>query len=205
MKPQGWRLAAPWLALVVLLLVPLYAVSTALVIRSGLFDPQDRSISDEEIKALWAFIAAGLATGGTVVGLLLTRSYNERTLQQTTLDTVVKGLELLVNDDGSYARKAKIAGALAALVHLGHPVIAMRVLTAVWQEDAVDPGTACWLIGEVFKTGSMHSHNEAAKLLLRHAGELTYDAKGEREWPSISMENCQGLHRMSEDLICIPS
>jgi hypothetical protein len=136
MKPQGWRLAAPWLALVVLLLVPLYAVSTALVIRSGLFDPQDRSISDEEIKALWAFIAAGLATGGTVVGLLLTRSYNERTLQQTTLDTVVKGLELLVNDDGSYARKAKIAGALAALVHLGHPVIAMRVLTAVWQEDA---------------------------------------------------------------------
>jgi len=74
MKPQGWRLAAPWLALVVLLLVPLYAVSTALVIRSGLFDPQDRSISDEEIKALWAFIAAGLATGGTVVGLLLTTS-----------------------------------------------------------------------------------------------------------------------------------
>jgi hypothetical protein len=93
MDLRRWKLAAPWLSLIILLLVPLYAVSAALIIRSGLFNLQDRSISEAEIKALWAFIAAGLATGGTVVGLLLTRSYNDRTLQQTTLDTVVKGLE----------------------------------------------------------------------------------------------------------------
>jgi hypothetical protein len=187
MDLRRWKLAAPWLSLIVLLLIPLYAVSAALIIRSGLFNLQDRSISGEEIKALWAFIAAGLATGGTVVGLLLTRSYNDRTLQQTTLDTVVKGLELLVNDDGSYAKRPKVAGALAALVHLGHPVIAMRTLSPAWEEGAVDPATASWLISEVFKTGSPQSQAEAAELLFRHASELTSDEKGKFHFPDVLM------------------
>lgn len=170
---------ASWLVLVAFLLVPLYAVSVAVAIRSDLFDLEKGPIGDKEITAIWAFIASGLATGGTIVGLLLTKSYNDRTLERTTLDTVVKGLELLVNDDGTYAKKAKIAGSLAALVHLGHPTIAMRTLSIAWGEGAVDNATACWLLSEVFKGGSEQSQLEASELLYRHANDLTTDEPGQ--------------------------
>jgi hypothetical protein len=92
-----------------------------------------------------------------------------------------------VNDDGSYAKRPKVAGALAALVHLGHPVIAMRTLSPAWEEGVVDPGTASWLISEVFKTGSPQSQAEAAELLFRHASELTTDEKGKFYFPDILM------------------
>jgi hypothetical protein len=160
-------------------------LSGAVVIRSDLFDLQKGAIGDKEISAIWAFIASGLATGATIVGLLLTRSYNDRALERTTLDTVVKGLELLVNGDGTYAKKAKIAGSLAALVHLGHPTIAMRTLSVAWDEGAVDAATACWLISEVFKEGSEQSQLEASKLLYQHADDLTTNEPGRFDWPPV--------------------
>jgi hypothetical protein len=69
----------PWIILAVLLVIPLYAVSAAFAIRSGVFDI-NKDISSDEYKALWAFIASGIATTATLVGLLLTRAHNQRTL-----------------------------------------------------------------------------------------------------------------------------
>ena len=199
MATEKVRRAAPWIALSILLLLPLYVLSTAFAIRSGVLDLNRKSITADEYKAMWAFLASGLATAATIIGLLLTRSHNARTLafqkdvenqklvaaeetdRRLALDSVVKGLELLVAD-GKYAPKARIAGALGALVHLNHPVIAMRALSAAWDEEAVDNATACWLIGEVLSGDSDEAAREATILLRRHATKLPR-TEGTTEWP----------------------
>jgi hypothetical protein len=107
-------------------------------------------------------------------------------LERTSLDTVVKGLELLVGPEGKYAPKARVGGALAALVHLGHPVIAIRTLSAAWEEDAVDTDTATWLIGEVMRIGTDESILEAARLLAANVPKLSDVSKPENvSWPAI--------------------
>jgi hypothetical protein len=179
------RAAGPWVGLLLLLLLPIYVISAVFAIRSGLFDLRDRTISDSEIQAVWTLVASGIATAVTLIGLLLTRSHNQRMLERTAMDTVVKGLELIVGHEGKYAPKARVAGALAALVHLGHPIIAMRTLNAAWADEAVDLDTATWLIGEVMKTGSDESKNEASILLATYASRLAYDEpqRGMVSWP----------------------
>jgi hypothetical protein len=59
--------------------------------------PSRRALSTEDVRALWAFIGSGLGASVTLVGLLLSRSHNERTLalqaeaeRRLALDTVVK-------------------------------------------------------------------------------------------------------------------
>jgi hypothetical protein len=178
-------------------------MSIAFAVRTGVFDLTDKTISDEELKALWAFIATGLGTAATIIGLLFTKSHNARTLAlqaeaekrksileseseaRLRLDTVVKGLDLLTATDGGYAPKAKMAGGLAALIHLGHPVIAMRTLAAAWDDNAVDPATACWLINEVLLYGSRDSKEEAAELLREHSSNLTSEQEGHYAWPTV--------------------
>jgi hypothetical protein len=188
------KAAGPWLAVCLFLLLPIYVISAVVVIRSNIFDLDDGAIGGEEFKALWTFIASGLATAATVIGLLFTKSHNDRTLafqkesekegfKRFQLDTVVKGLEL-VGSGKDYSPKAKIAGGLAAMIHLDQPVVAMRTLSAAWTDKAVDTRTACWLISEVLETGSDASKEEAADLLLRHASDLvSNDLNGVYDWP----------------------
>jgi hypothetical protein len=96
----------------------------------------------------------------------------------------------MVVSDGTYAPKARIAGSLATLVHLGHPAIAMRALAIIWEEDRVDRGTACWLISEVLRTGSEISKKEAAELLFLHAETLTREARPSYyDWPDVLIDN----------------
>jgi hypothetical protein len=172
------------------------------MIRSGVFDLKERDISADEYKAVWAFIAAGVGTVATIVGFLLTSAHNQRTLafqediearktvaqtevdKRLALDTAIRGLEL-IGSEGKYAPPATIAGALATLVHLGHPVIAMRTLDAAWDDGAVDAATGCWLIGQVFQEGSKESMLEAARLLRTHARGLcgSETELGVYEWP----------------------
>jgi hypothetical protein len=175
----------PWLVLALFLLLPIYAISASLAVRSGLFDLRDRTVSDREIQAIWTLVASGIATAVTLIGLLLTRSHNQRMLERTSLDTVVKGLELILGHEGRYAPRARVAGALAALVHLGHPVIAMRTLNAAWEDNAVDTDTATWLISEVMSAGSKDSKIEASVLLSSRASELCVDSDPPRvSWPA---------------------
>ena len=82
MRYRRLRAVAPWLSLLVFLLLPIYLISVAFAIRSGLFDLKDRSITDKEIQAIWTLVASGIATGATLVGLLLTRSHNARLLSR---------------------------------------------------------------------------------------------------------------------------
>jgi len=80
------------------------------------------------------------------------------------------------------------AGSLAALVHLGHPVIAMRAPRAAWSDGPVDVDTAVWLINEVLDDGSPASQIEASSLLCEHAGDLCDNRDGhggEFSWPAL--------------------
>lgn len=192
--------SAPWLAVVLLFLLPLYIVSFASAARSGLFSLNGRVLSDQQFRALLTFIASGFATIATVLGLLFTRSHNRRTEELTTarhresearliLESGVKSLELLVLSDGHYAPRARVAGALATLVHLGHPSIAMRTLRAIWSQDAVDSGTAAWLVSEVYKKRDSEDIKlEAAYLLRDHVRKLPTDIRPQFEWPDALWE-----------------
>jgi hypothetical protein len=200
-KGQGISgLGKLWWGVLVFIVLPLYAITSALVLRSHVFSSNRTVLSSEDVRALWAFIGSGVGASVTLVGLLLARSHNERTLALQTeaernrtaaakeaemrlaLDTVVKGLDMVATS-GTYAPRAKIAGALAALVHLNHPIIAMRTLGAAWADGAVDVPSATWLINEVFELGSDQSQLEAAALLDIHATELCTSTPGIFFWP----------------------
>jgi hypothetical protein len=197
-----WKIVRRW-AFVVLFVAPIYALIVVLLLRSGFFK-FSAPINDNQYKVLWTFVATALGTAATVIGLLLTQSHNRRTLafqrdvenrkllaeaeaeRRQKLDTVVKGLELVSSSEGKYAVLARVAGSLAALVHLGHPVIAMRALSAAWRDGSVDLATAVWLINEVLEHGSPASQLEACRLLFRHAGTMCDkddDHAGDFEWP----------------------
>lgn len=184
-----------WWAVLILIALPLYAIAIALVIRSHVFAFGHGSLSAGDVHELWAFVAAGVTASVTLVGLLFTRSHNQRNLalqreaeKRLVLETVVKSLDL-VAPTGTYAPSAKIAGALAALVHLGHPVIAMRTLGAAWGDGVVENASAVWLINEVFGSRTEQSQLEAATLLDIYAPELCADAPGNFSWPmSIEFE-----------------
>lgn len=178
-----------WWAILILIVLPLYAIAASLVIRSHVFAFGGGPLSKEDVQALWAFVASGITASLTLVGLLFTRSHNRRTLalqieaeRRLVLETVVKGLDLVAPTD-EYAPKAKIAGALAALVNLNHPVIAMRTLGAAWGDGVADTASAVWLINEVFELDDEQSQLEAATLLDIHASELCGDAPGNFSWP----------------------
>jgi hypothetical protein len=164
-------------------------VSVAFAWRAGLLD-LDGDVTTDQYKAMLAFIGTSLAGTATLVGALVTRSQNLRTVavqqrenDRLALDTVVKSLELIAIE-GTYSPPAKIAGALATMVHLGHPVIAMLTTAAVWDQQKLSPEAGCWLVGQTLERGSDVSKHDAASLLLRHAAELPVGSNpGELHWP----------------------
>lgn len=201
-SPQGWRVA---FLLASTLLCAVLALIAILLVRTGFFR-FNAPITNVQYKALWTFLAAALGAAVTLIGLILTHSHNVRTLtfqadvanrqsmaerevdNRQKLETVVKSLELVSTADHAYAVPAQVAGSLAALVHLGHPVIAMRTLHAAWSDGSVDVATAVWLINEVLDGGSPASQKEASHLLCEHASDLCDkrdDHKGEFEWPEL--------------------
>jgi hypothetical protein len=199
---QSWRIS---FFLAFILLCAVLALIVILLIRSGFFK-FGTPITDTQYKALWTFLASALGAAVTLIGLTLTRSHNARTLalqsdvanrtliaerdaeNRQKLQAAVEGLQLVSTNEGKYAVSAQVAGSLAALVHLGHPVIAMRALRAAWSDGPVDVDTAVWLINEVLDKGSRESQVEASSLLCEHAADLCDDRdghEGEFSWPAL--------------------
>jgi len=188
------RIGQHWLALtfVLLVVIPVYALVAAVVVRSGLWHFHGGPFNDEQFKALLLFLGTALGTTATLIGLLVTRASAARSLAQQQLDTAVQALNLIRNDQG-YAAKAVISGALATLVHLGHPVIAMRTLQTAWSSgDAVDVKTAVWLIDQVLASNAssasasdlIASKQEAVEMLNANLAQLVHDDRpGDVDWP----------------------
>jgi hypothetical protein len=162
-----------WLFYVILgvLVAPIYVLGASLAVRADLFDfKSDTPLSADDARAVWGFLGAAIAATVSAIGLLITRSNDLRTFafqqqveenknrqqretdQRLTLDTAVQCLTLLGDD--KYAPPARIAGALTSLVHLRHPIIALRCLAAMWPEgNAVDVKTAVWIMEQAFDKG----------------------------------------------------
>ncbi len=159
-------------AFVVLIVLPLYAALVVVSVRTNLLDLNGDEFTDEQYKAVWTFLGVALGTAATIMGAILTKSNNDKNLaeqregeRRQKLDTAVQALNLIKQDD-KYATKAVTAGALATLVHLGHPTIAMQATEVAVSDDAVAPATAVWLIDQVL-TGEagMTSKGDAIALL----------------------------------------
>jgi hypothetical protein len=163
-----------------------------LVVRTAIFLLDSLGHSSGQLaEAALAFLASVLGTCVTVAGLWLTKAHNDRTESRLALETVATGLNLIGQGDG-YAPSAKVAGALATLIHLDQPVIAIRALRTAWLDNAVDAETATWLIGEVLKSGTPGSQLEAARLLYARADKLTElrsDGSLDVHWPYWLYEN----------------
>ena len=193
-RTPGWLIPTLWVVLGFLLL-SLIAVAVFLLARMDFFSGQP--LTDEEIKSLWAFLGVALGAVVTLIGTLLTEQHNRRTAVLTreagererlakqaqqildnqaekrlTLDTVAKLLEL-ITDAGGYARPARVGGAIATLVELEGGTVALRILGELWGADAVDSGTAVWLIDRVLSGDRPdEEQTDAAELLASYAPKL---------------------------------
>ena len=121
--------------------------------------------------------ASVLGTTASIAGTWITKQHDDRTDARLTLETVTTSLNL-IGQSGGYAPSAQVAGALATLIHLDHPVIAIRSLRAAWLDQVVDTETATWLIGEVLDSGRNESQCEAARLLFSKASALCGPLRG---------------------------
>jgi hypothetical protein len=202
-----------WIAVlfVCFLVVPLYLLLISIVVRSGLLDLRGAAFGDEQFKALIAFLGVALGTAGTVLGALIAKATSDRAFAEQReserrslvmeaesnnrqrLDTAVQVLNLIKVDAGSYPGKAVTGGALATLVHLGQPVIAMRTLQSALADDAVDIATAVWLIDQVLSANPRErahgevsaSKDDALEVLAKLVDSLPDDDHpGNFEWPS---------------------
>lgn len=134
---------------------------------------------------MWSLVGVVVAAAVTLIGVLFTRAQGARAERRLALETTVNGLKLLMASDGTrYAPQGVVAGAIATLVHLKHPVIAMRALGGCWRDGAIDVASATWVISEVFDQGDPQAQLEAASMLDAHAATLCADDPGALSWPA---------------------
>ncbi len=139
---------------------------------------------------MWGFIGAAVAAAVALIGALFTRAQAARADRRLALETTVNGLKLMTVADGTrYAPEGVVAGAIAALVHLQHPVIAMRALGACWGDKGIDIASATWVISEIFDGDDPQAQLEAAAMLDAHATELCGSDPGALSWPA-AIEFC---------------
>ena len=205
-----------WLPIsfVALLVAPLYLLLISVVVRSDLLSTWEAPLTSDQFRALFAFLGVALGVVATTLGALLTKANNDRALAQKEeserrmlvearesnsrqkLDTAIQVLSLIKNED-KYAGKAVTGAAIATLVILGYPVIAMRTLGAALAEQVVDSASAAWVIDQVLSQDlrpvpggdagpeSLPSREAAAVLLFDHVSLLTQqDRPGAYDWPS---------------------
>ena len=175
----------PFAFLAIFVILPLLWIGACLTIRSGIYLPWGNTSKNTPdpnlIRMFLIFIGGGLATAVTLIASLLTYDHNrlererlrERSQEEERrlmLDLAIRNLELM-----SISKQAKVAGALANMVELGHTDMALRTLEPIWRTKQVDAGTATWLIDQVLeeeeKNGNKQSPaiDEAITLLQVHA------------------------------------
>jgi len=190
LNPVKQNMRWMWVTFLLFVVLPLYAIAASLLIRSGLFRHNGGSVSNDQLKAAWTFLAAGVAAGATILGALLTKSYNDKNLASQNLNTVVSALGL-ISKDGQYSTGAATAAGLATLVQLGHPIVAMRALRPAFMDKAVDCDTFTWLISQVLTSNTTvgtpkdleDAKEEAAGLLREFSGKLTDHDSADFSWP----------------------
>lgn len=95
------------------------------------------------VVAVLALFGSLFATTVTLIGLMLKRSFDARTLilqteaeERLKLDTAIKAVELFKSAAGA-ASPSESAGALFALVRLGQFHFALALLEELWPKDLI--------------------------------------------------------------------
>jgi hypothetical protein len=168
-------------------------IALSVVIRAQVYDVGTPLTNDEQFKALWTFIAAGLTASASLAAALFSDARQQEASKRQTLEAVSESLKL-ISEPGA-CPQAVSGGALATITYLGHPTIAMRALTGASDARAVDRDTTVWLLGWVLTgrltTGTRaeraSAREEAAALLrsmARGSGLTYHDYRGSFAWPS---------------------
>lgn len=161
-----------------LLLLSLITVAATLLIRMDFVS--SAVPTDAQIRSLWAFLGVAFSAVVTLIGTLLAAQHNIRTAdlaketeERLTLDTVAKLLEL-ITDNGQYAQRARVSGAIATMMELHGGSIPIRILAELWGADKVDTETAVWLLERVLREENAGSTDprEAASMLAANAHRL---------------------------------
>lgn len=193
-------------AIALFVVLPMMWIATCLAIRSGIYLPwanKPKNPPDTKlIQVFLVFIGGGLAATVTLIGSLLAYDHNslerQRLKEQSqqeharlkeesqlanvriTLDSTIRDLELLTSN-----KQARVAGALANMVKLGHSDVALRTLDPIWTSKEVDPATATWVIDQVLLKENADSPavNEATTMLMIHARSLIDAKRKVLGWP----------------------
>lgn len=165
-------------AYLLIVVFPLLWMGIVIAIRSGILVPTKAALVGDQIKVYLAFIAGGLATSVTFIAAIFSWDHNRMEHGRLILDSTTKDLEIIAEE------KARVAGALASMVKLGQPVVAMRALGPIWTANAVDSYTATWLIDQVLNENrELSAVKEAATLLQVHSKSLTDEESHAVSWP----------------------
>jgi hypothetical protein len=198
-ESSGWSrslLRVLWGVLAFLLLC-LIGVAAVLLVRMDFFS--GRAPTDNEVKSVWAFVGVALGAVVTLIGALLTEQHNRRTVALTreaaeretlakeaqealdkhaqkrlSLDTVGRLLELITNENGEYAKPARVGGAIATMIELEGGTVALRILDDLWSAGAVNTATAVWPLERVLENPESTDNEQlfAAYLLATNASKL---------------------------------
>ena len=213
---SAWFIPGLWIVLACLL-ASLVGLAIFLLVKMDFFSTD--SLTDTQLKSVWAFLGVALGAVITLIGTLLTEQHNRRTEALTreaaerealakaeqqalaaqaerrlAIDTVAKTLELITTDSGDYAKPARVGGAIATMMELQGGTVAIRMLADLWAADAVGTSTAVWLINRVLtESKDTDELDEASVLLLLNAAKLVPSKEQERylseEWPSLLIES----------------
>jgi hypothetical protein len=188
---SGRRWVATAWGLLGLVIVSLVSLAVFLLFRINLFTSEP--LGDEKIKSLWAFLGVALGAVATIVAALLTEQHNRRADRissqaenRLTLDTRTKVLEL-ITEEGKYAPRARLEGAVATMMELHGGPIAIRILGHLWSGNHIGTTTALWLIDQILddKNTSSEEKTQAILLLSESASKLLSEDTQWYGWPNI--------------------
>jgi hypothetical protein len=155
----------------------------------GLFNFSGSDSAAKVLVAVLALIGTVFGTTVTLVGLMLKRSMDARTVVLQTqaearlnLDTAIKAVELFKSaSDG--ASSAESAGALFALTRLGQTHFALSLLEELWPKNQIGSPSAIWVINNCLQSTDVGVAKRAADVLLANAIKLP-DDRGGKYWPA---------------------
>lgn len=177
-----------WVVLTVGAFVGVTAVMGGLFWAMGLSNFSGTDSAAKVLVAVLALVGTLFGTIVTLVGLMLKRSIDARTLvlqieaeARLNLDTAIKAVELFKSASGS-ASSAESAGALFALTRLGQPHFALALLEELWPKDLIQTPSAIWVLNNALRSKEADVALIAVGVLESNVARLP-DGQGGKNWP----------------------
>jgi hypothetical protein len=179
---------ARWLAMTLGALLGVIAIVSGLLWVTGLLNFSGTDAAANVLVAVLTLVGTLFGATVTLIGLMLKRSLDARTLvlkteaeERLKLDTAIKAVELFKSASGSTS-PAESAGALFALTRLGQLHFALRLLEQLWPKGLVESPSAIWVINTCFQSRDSGIAEIAAGILRSNSGRLS-NGRGGKWWP----------------------